>query len=89
MNSKITISPDDSEYEIFCKSMYNNHYYYYFKNNFIKFRQYSILKGFYFSMEYNTDMFSYNYLKDHHPDYLSEIPIDIIENNTSNCCIIL
>jgi hypothetical protein len=89
MYDKITTSPDDSDNEFFCKSIYNTHYFPQFKDDYIKFRQYSIFKGFYSPMKYNTSMFSYNYLKEYHPEYLLEFQNSIIENHSKFHCILL
>lgn len=89
MNIKILIYPEDSEYEILCKDMYNTHFLDLFKNNYVKFREYSILKGLYGSKKYNMYLFSYNYIKEYHPDYLLELQFYNIMNNKAYCCIIL
>ena len=85
----VRIFPEDSEYEIACKDMYNTHYFSQFQNNYVKFREYSILKGLYASKKYNMYLFSHNYMKERHPGYLLELQLCNIKNNMPYCCIIL
>lgn len=77
-----------SNNEDFCKSIYANHIFSQF-NNYPKFREYAIKKGFYQSKKYNTSMFSYNYLKQNNPEFLSENETNIIKNTPRYNCIIM
>lgn len=79
----------DSEEEIYCKSIYNFHIFSQF-NTYSKFRQYAILKGFYNKKTYNTEMFSIEYLKQNHPEFLLDYETTIIQTKSKwNICIIL
>ena len=70
MISKIHINKDDIKQEKKCKRIFNNNYFGQFRDNYEKFKQYSILVGSYDSMKYVSEKYRYYFIKENYPEFI-------------------
>jgi len=60
-----------------CKRIFKNNYFGQFRNNYEKFKNYSLLIGAYDSMKYVSEKYRYYYIKENYPEYFE--PEEFIE----------
>lgn len=68
--TKIQINKEDSIKEKKCKQVFNNNYFGQFRNNYDKFRQYSMLVGSFDNMKYASFIYNYYFMKINYPEFL-------------------
>jgi hypothetical protein len=73
MINKIKINKLDTKEEKKCKKIYNNNYFGNFRNNYEKFRDYSIINGFYNKMIYESEKYRYYFIKENYPEFICQI----------------
>ena len=60
-----------------CKRIFKNNYFGQFKNNYEKFKNYSLLIGSYDTMKYVSEKYDFYYIKENYPEYIE--PEEFIE----------
>lgn len=84
MLNKIKINKLDTQEEKNCKKIYNNNYFGLFKNNYEKFKEYSIINGSYYNMIYKSEKYRYYFIKENYPEFVELEEFLIIKNIKCN-----
>jgi len=68
---KVLYNKLDTKEEKKCKKIFNNNTFGLFRNNYEKFREYSILIKSYEKMLYKSEMYRFNFIKENYPNFIN------------------